>query len=96
VVEGNQERGHQAGLVAISSSGIVPAVCQEIVDIISPGVVVDLAVGERMGLVNRVAPAAELEKFVLDYAAMIAGNAPLTIAAVKRTRAREVVNDNIR
>jgi enoyl-CoA hydratase/carnithine racemase len=39
----------------------------------------------QMGLVNRVLPAAELEKFVLDYAAMIAGNAPLTIAAVKRS-----------
>ena len=38
-----------------------------------------------LGLVNRVLPAAALEKFVLDYAAMIAGNAPLTIAAVKRS-----------
>ena len=39
----------------------------------------------QMGLVNRVLPAAELEKYVLDYAATIAGNAPLTIAAVKRS-----------
>jgi len=38
-----------------------------------------------MGLVNRVLPAAELEKYVLDTAATIAGNAPLTIAAVKRS-----------
>jgi len=38
----------------------------------------------QMGLVNRVLPAAELEKYVLDYAATLAGNAPLTIAAVKR------------
>jgi enoyl-CoA hydratase/carnithine racemase len=38
-----------------------------------------------MGLVNRVLPAAELEKYVLDYAATLAGNAPLTIAAVKRS-----------
>jgi enoyl-CoA hydratase/carnithine racemase len=30
-------------------------------------------------------PAAELEKYVLDYANTIAGNAPLTIAAVKRS-----------
>ena len=37
-----------------------------------------------MGLVNRVVPAAELEQYVLDYATMLAGNAPLTIAAVKR------------
>ena len=65
----------------------MPAVRQGIVDIISisPGVVVDLAVGERMRSVNRVLPAAELEKFVLDYATMIAGSAPLTIAAVKRS-----------
>ncbi len=38
-----------------------------------------------MGLINRLLPAAELEKYVLDYAAIIAGNAPLTIAAVKRS-----------
>ncbi|MBI3043870.1 MAG: enoyl-CoA hydratase/isomerase family protein [Betaproteobacteria bacterium] len=39
----------------------------------------------QMGLVNRVLPAAELEKYVMDYAATLAGNAPLTIAAVKRS-----------
>jgi len=39
----------------------------------------------QMGLVNRVLPAADLEKYVLDYAATIAANAPLTIAAVKRS-----------
>ncbi len=38
----------------------------------------------QMNLVNRVVPAAELEKYVTDYAGTIAGNAPLTIAAVKR------------
>ncbi len=38
----------------------------------------------QMGLVNRLLPAAELEKYVMDYAATLAGNAPLTIAAVKR------------
>jgi enoyl-CoA hydratase/carnithine racemase len=38
----------------------------------------------RMGLVNRVVPAAELESFVGDYGRGIALNAPLTIAAVKR------------
>jgi enoyl-CoA hydratase/carnithine racemase len=38
----------------------------------------------QMGLINRMLPAAELEKYVLDYAATIAGNAPLTIAAVKK------------
>jgi enoyl-CoA hydratase/carnithine racemase len=38
----------------------------------------------KMGLVNCVVPVAELEKYTLDYANMIGGNAPLTIAAVKR------------
>jgi len=36
-----------------------------------------------MGLVNRVVPVAELEKYVTDYAGMIAGNAPLTVKAAK-------------
>jgi enoyl-CoA hydratase/carnithine racemase len=38
----------------------------------------------QMNLVNRVVPVAELERYTLDYAQTIAGNAPLTIAAVKR------------
>ncbi len=37
-----------------------------------------------MGLVNRLLPAAELDKFVMDYAATLASNAPLTLAAVKQ------------
>jgi enoyl-CoA hydratase/carnithine racemase len=39
----------------------------------------------QMGLVNRVLPVPELEKFVMDYAATLTANAPLTIAAVKRS-----------
>ena len=39
----------------------------------------------QMGLVNRVVPVADLESCTLDYANTIAGNAPLTIAAVKRS-----------
>jgi enoyl-CoA hydratase/carnithine racemase len=38
-----------------------------------------------MGLINRMVPAAELEKYTLDYANTITLNAPLTIAAVKRS-----------
>lgn len=38
----------------------------------------------QMGLVNRLLPAAELEKYVMDYAATLSGNAPLTLAAVKQ------------
>jgi len=36
-----------------------------------------------MGLVNRVLPEAELEKYVKDYANTISGNAPLTVNSVK-------------
>jgi enoyl-CoA hydratase/carnithine racemase len=39
----------------------------------------------QMGLVNRVLPVAELEKYVLDYATTMTNNAPMTIAAVKRS-----------
>lgn len=38
----------------------------------------------QMGLVNRVVPVGELERYTLDYANTISINAPLTIAAVKR------------
>ena len=38
-----------------------------------------------MSLINRLVPASELEPYVRDYAAMIADNAPLTLAAVKRS-----------
>lgn len=38
----------------------------------------------QMNLVNRVVPVAELEKLTREYANTIAGNAPLTVAAVKR------------
>jgi enoyl-CoA hydratase len=37
----------------------------------------------QMGLVNRVLPADELDKYVKDYAETISGNAPLTVGAVK-------------
>lgn len=39
----------------------------------------------EMGLVNRVVPVADLERYTLDYANTIGNNAPLTIAAVKRS-----------
>src|SRR5262245_49184244 len=43
----------------------------------------DAEEARTMGLVNRVVPAAELEAYVKSYATTIAGNAPLTIDAVK-------------
>ena len=38
---------------------------------------------KTMGLINRVVPDAELESYVKKYAETIAGNAPLTIKALK-------------
>jgi enoyl-CoA hydratase len=37
-----------------------------------------------MGLINRLVPVAELESYTRNYAKVIADNAPLTLAAVKR------------
>ena len=45
-----------------------------------------------MGLINRVVPDAELESYVTKYAETIAGNAPLTIKALK-TVVQELVKD---
>ena len=45
-----------------------------------------------MGLVNRVVPVNELQNIVDEYAEMIGDNAPLTIAAAKRTIG-EVIKD---
>lgn len=39
----------------------------------------------QMGLINRMVPVAELEAYVRDYADAIGRNAPLTIAAIKRS-----------
>ena len=44
----------------------------------------DAAEALGMGLVNRIVPDTEIEKYVSDMADMIGGNAPLTIRAVKR------------
>jgi enoyl-CoA hydratase/carnithine racemase len=41
------------------------------------------AEAQTMGLVNRVAPDAEVERLTRDYADTIAGNAPLTVSAAK-------------
>lgn len=41
------------------------------------------AEAHHMGVVNRILPDAEIEAYIEDYAATIAGNAPLTIAATK-------------
>lgn len=43
----------------------------------------DAKEAKEMGLVNRIVPPQELEAFVKDYAETIAGNAPLTVDAIK-------------
>jgi enoyl-CoA hydratase/carnithine racemase len=54
------------------------------------------AEAQMMGLVNRVVPDAELEKYVKDYAETIAGNAPLTIDSVKFIVAQVVADESKR
>lgn len=53
----------------------------------------DAAQAARIGLVNHVVPDAEIETYVRDLAETIAGNAPLTIRAVKRI-VRELRRDD--
>jgi enoyl-CoA hydratase/carnithine racemase len=65
---------------------------KRLVDIVGPSFAMEIFYTARqftaaealtMGLVNRVVPDEELEKYVKDYADTISGNAPLTIRAVK-------------
>jgi enoyl-CoA hydratase/carnithine racemase len=65
---------------------------KRLVDLVGPSFAMEIfytarqftaAEAQVMGLVNRVVPDAELERYVGDYAGLIAGNAPLTIKAVK-------------
>jgi enoyl-CoA hydratase/carnithine racemase len=61
-------------------------------DTIGPGATKDIVFSARrlgaeeacsIGLVQKVLPEAELESFVFDYARTVAGNAPLTVTAMK-------------
>ena len=65
---------------------------KKLVDVVGPSFAKEIfytarqftaAEAATMGLVNRVLPDAELEGFVAGYAETIAGNAPLTVDAVK-------------
>ena len=67
---------------------------RRLTDIVGPACAKEIAfTGERfdaaraaaMGLVNRVVAASQLEQTVMDMAETIAGNAPLTVTAMKRT-----------
>jgi enoyl-CoA hydratase/carnithine racemase len=54
------------------------------------------AEAQMMGLVNRVLPDAELESYVKNYADTIAGNAPLTVDAVKFIVSQTVTDESKR
>jgi enoyl-CoA hydratase/carnithine racemase len=65
---------------------------KKLVDVVGPSFAKEIfytarqftaAEAQMMGLVNRVLPGDELEKYVKDYAETIGGNAPLTVDAVK-------------
>jgi enoyl-CoA hydratase/carnithine racemase len=65
---------------------------KKLVDVVGPSFAKEIfytarqftaAEAQAMGLVNRVLPDAEVEKYVKDYAETIGGNAPLTVNSVK-------------
>ena len=65
---------------------------KKLVDVVGPSFAKEIfftarqftaAEAQTMGLVNRVLPEAELEKYVKDYADTISANAPLTVNSVK-------------
>lgn len=72
--------GYQAKYVKRLSDLVGPSFTKEI---FFTARLFDAGEARVMGLVNRVVPAADLDAYVADYAAQIAGNAPLTIAALK-------------
>jgi enoyl-CoA hydratase/carnithine racemase len=78
---------------------------KRLVDIVGPSFAMEIFYTARqftaaeavtMGLVNRMVPDGELEKYVKGYADTIAGNAPLTIKAVKATVAEVMKHDSER
>jgi enoyl-CoA hydratase/carnithine racemase len=78
---------------------------KKLVDVVGPSFAKEIfytarqftaAEAKDMGLVNRVLPAAELEKYVKDYAETISGNAPLTVDAVKFIVAQVVKDESKR
>jgi enoyl-CoA hydratase len=77
---------------------------KRLVDVVGPSFAMEIFYTARqftaaeavtMGLVNRVVSDGELESYVQNYADMIAGNAPLTIKAVK-TVVSEMMKDEVK
>jgi enoyl-CoA hydratase/carnithine racemase len=78
---------------------------KKLVDVVGPSFAKEIfftarqftaAEAQTMGLVNRVLPDAELEKYVKDYADTISANAPLTVNSVKFIVGETVKPDNER
>jgi enoyl-CoA hydratase/carnithine racemase len=74
---------------------------KHLIDVVGPSAAMEILFTARqfdadealvMGLVNRVLPPDAVAAYVDDYAAMIAGNAPLTVLAAK-TVVREAIKD---
>jgi enoyl-CoA hydratase/carnithine racemase len=56
----------------------------------------DAEEARAMGLANRIVPQADLEAYVTDYARTIAGNAPLTVTAIKQIVTEALKDDDDR
>ena len=78
---------------------------KRLVDVVGPSFAMEIFYTARqftaaealeMGLVNRVVPDGELESYVKNYAETIAGNAPLTIRAVKAVVSEMMKDDGKR
>ncbi len=78
---------------------------KRLVDVVGPSFAMEIFYTARqftaaeavtMGLVNRVVPDGELESYVKNYAEIIAGNAPLTIKAVKAVVSEMMKDDGKR
>src|ERR1039457_3869285 len=83
----NSKFGVPAAKLGLGFKGI-----KKLVDVVGPSFAKEIFFTARqftanealqMGLVNRVLPEAELEKYVKDYADTISGNAPMTVNSVK-------------
>jgi enoyl-CoA hydratase len=78
---------------------------RELVDVVGPSFAREIFYTARqftpqealaMGLVNRVIADAALEEYVRDYAATIAGNAPLTVSSIKTLVAQALKDESSR
>jgi len=97
------EEGSRFGVPAARLGiGYSPASQKRLFDLVGPGYGAEMMFTARqfdaaealaMGLVNRVLPPHELEDFISDQAAQIAGNAPLSLATAKAVKRALAADD---